>query len=260
MPKTQSLLVKTKGWLLSAGTIEAVEARADYSTYTQNGRFAWAERNKIELTGLAIENEVAFPMGWSVQETHPPAGYCYGLYHLDYVEGPPATIPNGLPWYCEIHDIWSSVELTDINLGDFMGRISNEQFGPSFMGNANVPSQAMYLDFEQVVAARSRLWGPAAAPLDYDARGKVPSINANVRKQFDPIMHDNIWGSGEPIASLDLHHVRIYITNIDTGADSEIDHEFCFCSMPPSIQPMVVEIVKPDFLSKMTMVRRSLDV
>jgi len=260
MSKQHSFLVKTKGWLLTAGTIANVEARADWSDYTNNGRYAWAERNKIELTGLAVEGEVAFPMGWSVQETNPPEGYCYGLYHLDYVEGPPASIPNGLPWYCEIHDIWSTVALTDDQLELFAGVTNNEQYGPSFMGNAQIPAQGMYLDFEQVIAGRSRVWGPSAAPLNYDSRGSPPTISGNVRQQFDPLMHDNIWGSGEPIASLDLHHVRLYISNIDTAADQEIDNNFTFCTMPPSIQPMVVEIVKPDFLSKMTMVRRSLDV
>ena len=266
MPKQHSFLVKTKGWLLSHGTLADIEARADYTTYTNNGRYAWAERNKIELTGLAIEDEVAFPMGWSVQETHPPKGYCYGLFHLDYVEdtgGGRPIRPNGLPWYCEIHDIWSTVELTDVQLGNLAGRTSNEQYGPSFMGCAQVTSQAMYLDFEQVVAARSRVWGPSAAPLDYSNMTEatvVPNLNPAVRQQFDPLMHDNTWGSGEPIASLDLHHVRLYISNIDTDADTTIGADFCFCSMPPSNQPMVVDIIKPDFLSKMTMVRRSLDV
>jgi len=260
MPKMHSFVVKTKGWLLTSGTIADVAARADWSDYTNNGRYAWAERNKIELTGLAIEDEVAFPMGWSVQETNPPEGYCYGLFHLNYAEGPPATVPNGLPWYCEIHDVWSTVALTDAQLELFAGVTDNEQYGPAFMGNAQVPVQGMYLDFEQVVAARSRVWGPSASPLNYDSRGSAPSLNAAVRQQFDPLMHDNVWGSGEPIASLDLHHVRLYITNIDTAADNEIDNNFTFCTMPPSIQPMRVEIVKPDFLSKMTMVRRSLDV
>jgi len=267
MTETHSLLVKTKGWLLSHGTIADVEARADWTHYTTNGRFAWAERNKIELTGLAVEDKVAFPMGWSVQETNPPSGFCYGLYSLDYQEtggtGGRPTTPNGLPWYCEIHDIWSTVALTDDQLRLLAGVNSNEQYGPAFMGNAQVPGQAMYLDFEQVIAARSRVWGPSAAPINYPPYGAAivaPTVNANVRKQFDPLMHDNVWGSGEPIASLDLHHVRLFISNIDTDGDTTIGADFCFCSMPPSIQPMMVEIVKPDFLSKMTMVRRSLDV
>jgi hypothetical protein len=149
--------------------------------------------------------------------------------------------------------------LTNEQLDLFAGRANNEQYGPSFMGNA-VIFQGMYLDFEQVVAARSRVWGPSAAPLNYESKGAPPSLNPAVRQQFDPLMHDNIWGSGEPIASLDLHHVRLFISNIDTAADEEIDINFTFCSMPPSNQPMRVEIVKPDFLSKMTMVRRSLDV
>ena len=205
-------------------------------------------------------------MGWSVQETNPPEGYCYGLYELDYQEdagGGRPTRPNGLPWYCEIHDIWSTVALTDDQLGLFAGVTNNEQYGPSFMGNAIINTQAMYLDFEQVIAARSRVWGPSAAPLDYSnmtVATTVPNLNPEVRQQFDPLMHDNVWGSGEPIASLDLHHVRLYISNIDTDNDGTIGLEFCYCTMPPSIQPMRVEIVKPDFLSKMTMVRRSLDV
>lgn len=268
MGRQHSFLVKTKGWLLTAGTIAALDERADWSDYTLNGRYAWAERNKIELTGLAVEDEVAFPLGWSVQETNPPEGFCYGLYHLDYQEdagGGRPTMPNGLPWYCEIHDVWSTVELSDDDLGLFAGVINNEQYGPSFMGNANVTTQDMYKDFEQIIAARSRVWGPSAAPFDYNLElgpaTKVPQLNAAVRQQFDPIMHDNIWGSGEPIASLDLHHVRLYITNIDTDNGTEtIGADFCFCTMPPSIQPMRVEIIKPEFLSKMTMVRRSLDV
>ena len=269
MSQQHSLLVKTKGWLLTAGTIADVEARADWHHYTNNGRYAWAERNKIELTGIAVEDKVAFPMGWSVQETHPPEGYCYGLFHLDFQEeagGGRPTVPNGLPWYCEIHDIWSTVEISDYELGLFSGQGNNEQYGPAFMGNAQIPSQAMYKDFEQIIAARSRVWGPAAAPLgscggqNGNAPSGMPQIAPEVRQQFDPLMHDNIWGSGEPIASLDLHHVRLYITNIDTDTDESIGADFCFCTMPPSLQPMRVEIIKPDFLSKMTMVRRSLDV
>jgi len=267
MGKQHSLLVKTKGWLLTSGTIADVDARADWSSYTNNGRYAWAERNKIELTGIAAEDKVAFPMGWSVQETQTPEGYCYGLFNLDYSPtggpGGTATVPNGLPWYCEIHDVWSTVEITDDQLDLFAGVTNNEQYGPSFMGNAQVTGQGMYLDFEQVIAGRSRIWGPSAAPLDYikdPARSFIPIISGDVRQQFDPLMHDNIWGSGEPIASLDLHHVRLYISNIDTKSGNTIDTNFTFCTMPPSIQPMVVDIVKPDFLSKMTMVRRSLDV
>jgi len=267
MSEQHSLLVKTKGWLLTAGTIADVVARADYSSYTNNGRFAWAERNKIELTGIAVQDKVTFPMGWSVQETQTPEGYCYGLYSIDYsASGGPGgtpTVPNGLPWYCEIHDVWSTVALTDAQLDLFAGVTNNEQYGPSFMGNAQVTAQGMYMDFEQVIAARSRIWGPSAAPLDYikdPARSFAPIISAEVRQQFDPLMHDNIWGSGEPIASLDLHHVRLYISNIDTNAAKTIDTNFTFCTMPPSLQPMRVEVVKPDFLSKMTMVRRSLDV
>lgn len=258
MSKQHSFLVKTKGWLLSSGTIADVQARSDYSTYTNNGRFAWAERNKIELTGIAAKREVIFPMGWSIQEIVPPEGYAYGTFNLDYAEGPPPTVPNGLPFYCEIHDIWSSVELEDNELALVMGRINNEQYGPAMQGNAQVTGQAPYLDWEQVIAARSRVWGPSSAPIQYNEKGVPFTISTDVRQQFCPLMHDNTWGSGEPIATLDLYHVRIYIAGIDTKSGNVIsDQTGTFCTMPSSIQPMAVEIAKPDFLSRMTMERRS---
>jgi len=258
MSRSHSFLVKTKGWLLTAGTIPDVIARADYSTYTNNGRFAWAERTKIELTGIAANREVVFPMGWNVQELVPPEGYAYGTYNLDFAAGPPATIPNGLPFYCEIHDIWSTVPLSDADLGLIVGATNNEQYGPAMEGNAQITLQAPYMDFEQVIAARSRVWGPSAAPLDYSTRGEPPIISSDVRQQFCPLMHDCTWGSGEPIANLDFYHVRCYIAGIDTMSGNVISNQTgTFCTMPSSIQPMAVQIAKPDFLSRMTMERRS---
>ena len=204
MSRMHSFLVKTKGWLLSSGTISDIEARADYSTYTNNGRFAWAERTKIELTGIAAKREVCFPMGWSIQEIVPPEGYAYGTFNLDYNAGPPPTVPNGLPFYCEIHDIWSSVEIDDGDLRFLVGRNNNEQYGPAMEGNAQVTAQAPYLDWEQVIAARSRVWGPSSAPIQYNEKGVPFTISTDVRQQFCPLMHDNTWGSGNPIATLDL--------------------------------------------------------
>jgi len=258
MSRSHSFLVKTKGWLLTIGTANDIRLRADWYAYTLNGRFAWAERTKIELTGIAANREVVFPMAWSIQEIVPPEGYAYGTYNIDYVEGPPPTVPNGLPFYCEIHDIWSSVELDDAQLGLVAGEFNNEQYGPSMEGNAQVTSQMPFLDWEMVVAARSRVWGPSAIPFDYNQKGVIPTISPYVRQQFCPLMHDNTWGSGEPIASLDLYHVRIYIAGIDTGLGGTIsDTTGTFCTMPSSIQPMAVEIVKPSFLARMTMERRS---
>jgi len=258
MSRSHSFLVKTKGWLLTAGTITDVVDRADYSTYTLNGRFAWAERTKIELTGIAAKREVVFPMGWNVQEIVPPEGYAYGTFALDYDEGPPPTPPNGLPFYCEIHDIWSTVELSNFDLSKIVGKNNNEQWGPAMEGNAQITLQGPYMDWEQVIAARSRVWGPSAIPLQYNEKGVPLTISPYVRQQFPVLMHDNTWGSGEPIASLDLYHVRVYIAAIDTKGDGTISTMTgTFCNMPSSIQPMAVEIAKPDFLSRMTMERRS---
>jgi len=258
MSRSHSFLVKTKGWLVTAGTIPDVVARADHSFYTLNGRFAWAERTKIELTGIAANREVVFPMAWSIQEIVPPEGYAYGTFGIAYVEGPPPTVPNGLPFYCEIHDIWSSVELTDKEIQLVAGRYNNEQYGPAMEGNAQVTSQMPYLDWEMVVAARSRVWGPSSIPFDYNQKGTIPTLSPAVRQQFCPLMHDNTWGSGEPIGTLDIHHVRIYIAGIDTDIGGAISATTgTFCTMPSSIQPMAVEIAKPSFLARMTIERRS---
>ena len=255
---THNFLVKTKGWLLSAGTYADVQARADWYTWTANQRFAWAERTKIELTGIAAAREVIFPMGWSIQEIGPPEGYCYGTYNIPFVEDP-ATISNGMPWYCEIHDVWSTQEISNDDLDMFAGRVTNQQYGPSMEANAQVPADMPYKDWEMVVAARSRVWAPLMAPLDYGGfKGQSQALSAYARQQFDVLTHDNTWGSGEPIASLDLYHVRLYITCIDTKAPSLInDLTGTYCQMPSSLQPMAVQIAKPDFLSRMTMERRS---
>ena len=273
-----SLLVKTKGWLLSAGTIADVKARADWWADTQNGRFAWAERNKTELTGVAKDREVIFPGAWSVQEIVPPEGWMMGAYKNDPNDPDPELAIwlklQGMPWYCEIHDIWSTVEITDQELGLIAGEVNNEQYGPSMLGNAQVTTQNTFLDFEQVIAARSRVWFPGSHLFDYSKQsgpaGSDFVINAEVRQQFAAKVHDNQWGSAEPIATLDLYHVRVMITNVDRDSAGYMSGDpespitatplpgtGFFCTMPSSNQPMTAVRTKPDFLSRMTMERRS---
>ena len=267
-----SLLTKTKGWLLTAGTVADVKARADWWAMTANGRFAWAERNKTELTGVAVDEEVLFPGAWSIQEIVPPEGWCRGVYRQNavIVEGEPTwPVMGGMPWYCEIRDIFSTVEMTDAELGLVAGDTNNEQYGPSMLGNAQVTTQDMYLDFEQVIAARSRVWFPSSYLFDWHQDLLIKdTLNAAVRQQFAAKIHDNQWGSAEPIASLDLHHVRIFITNVDTDTAGYISGDPTspvapepgtgfFCTMPSANLPMMAVRAKPEFLARMTMERRS---
>jgi len=88
--------------------------------------------------------------------------------------------------------------------------------------------------------------------------GPVTQVNPNVRRDFLSCIHDNTWGSGDAIASLDLHHYRIMIINADqTGPGEQDPATGWYANIPPSNQPMMAAIVKPEFLTRMTMERRS---
>ena len=254
----QSFLVKTKGWLLTKGTYVPVTDNADWYTWCADGSFAWAEQQKIDLAGMAVKELVPVPQGWGVQEMLPPKGYCYGLYQKEYVDA--STSVNSLPWWCEIHDFWTTRPLDDAELQQIAGATINQRVGPAMNKYEEITAtggdaQPMYMDWEQVIACRSRTWAPAGgSPLDY---GRM-TMDAAVRKQFVAKLHDNQWGSMEPVATLDLYHCRLYRTNIDTQTAGEIEDETStFCDMPPSIQPMLLDVIKPEFITKVTMERRS---
>lgn len=252
-----SFLVKTKGWLVNPVSLGEVMANCHFHTWTANHRFAWVEYNKTELTGLAVEKEVAIPQGWSIQETQSPDGYCAGIFDPG---GAPET---GMMQYIEIHDVWCTQEMTDEMLGTFVGQNTNALVAPSFLPYnytsgtyPSTPQEPPYLDWEQVVAARSRMWTPYASQAG--AKNMLVPVNATVRREFLSKLHDNQWGSGDAIASLDLHHYRIMIINIDQTTPGEIVPDSgWYANIPPSNQPMMASVVKPDFLTRMTMERRS---
>lgn len=255
----QSFLIKTKGWLLTSGTYDVIRANADWYDWCPDGTFAWAEQQKIELTGLAVKEVTPIPQGWAVQEMLPPRGYCFGLYNTEFdPQNPPVS--NNLPWWCEIHDFWTTTELTAAELQTIAGATVNQRSGPGMEGYSGIvatggDAQAPYEDWEQVIACRSRTWAPTAtAPFDY---GRL-TLNAATRKQFVAKIHDNQWGSLEAIGTIDLYHTRLIKTNIDTQSAEVIEIETgTFCDISPSIQPMIVEILKPAFIERMTMERRS---
>jgi len=263
--KTQGFTVKTHGWQVGPLYIDAIVDRCEggFCRWTANYRFAFAEQQTIDLAGLAVKDLIAFPMGWSVQEIYPPVGWCQGIYNNEYKQG--------MPWYAEIHDLWTTVKLTRKDFDAFVGTNSNNRYGPGMLGaSPSVPGgeRSSTIDFEQIVAARSRVWGANLGNLfGYgDSTAEVTQPNVNVRLQFGNLTHDNVWGSGEPIASTTLYHTRIYITNLDADAytgiptNGDVPANGTFCTFPSSIQPMLAVTDKPNFITRMTYKRRSLDV
>lgn len=258
----QSFLIKTKGWLLTKGTYGALRDTADWVDWTADGRLAWAEQQKIELTGLAKKKVVPIPQGWAVQEMLPPRGFCFGLYHREYTE---VVKPNGLAWNCEIHDFWTTRELTDAELQTIAGSTVNQRSGPGMEGYAftevlsgSGDAQAPFMDWEQIIAARSRTFAPTSPVVALVAGPTGMEVDPAARKTYVAKLHDNQWGSMEPIACLDLYHCRLMISNIDTESVEVIEDETStFCDIPPSIQPMIVDVVKPNFITRLTYERRS---
>jgi hypothetical protein len=255
----QEFLIKTKGWLLTHGTIESIRNTASWYAWTADGRFAWAEQQKIELTGLAKRKVVPIPQGWAVQEMVPPRGFCFGLYQQEYTE---SVKPNSLPWNCEIHDFWTTRKLTGDELRTIAGEAINQRSGPAMEGYAFTVASAAnaqppFMDWEQIVAARSRTWAPTQS-IQYVGGAEGLLADVAVRKTFVAKLHDNQWGSMEPIACLDLYHCRLMISNMDTESPETIEVETApFCDIPPSLQPMIVDVVKPNFITRMTYERRS---
>ena len=281
MSEQMSLKINTKGWAIygnsGGNNISLIQANACWSSWTNNQRFAWAECQKIELTGIAAEKKTVFPLAWSVQEMTMPDGYCFGMLagKTGYDSGGLPNGDGGMPWYCEVHDFWTTRAFTDEELARIAGAdVLNYQWGPG-MDGWDGASTTTFMDFEQVFAARSRIWGPSSNQLDY--QGLYPNarplphaedgqsgtvIDASVRRNFNVKMHDCQWGSGEPIGTIDVYHTRVMISCLDTKAANQIasddvNWEPTYVQIPPSIQPMLVTIEKPGFLERMTIERRS---
>jgi hypothetical protein len=264
MPTPQSLVIKTVGWLVQTATYNNIINTSTWTTFTNNKRFAWGLQQRINLQGIAMDESVLYPQGFAIQETHPPEGFCHAksLYG-----GSPTIARFGMPWGIEIHDLWMTVPMTQAEFNRFAGLNANEQLGPAFLPPAEGDNENYipYKDFEQVVAARSRVWLGDSLGL---TQADIAVIDPTVREQPARRVHDVYWGSGDPIASQDLYHVRICITRCGIDYSSSPDPaewEFWdlsasdpwYCWVPPSIQPMLVVKDKPSFIARMTMERRS---
>lgn len=209
--------------------------------------FQWYEfyiRNEIDLSGIAAEQLSIYVQGWDVQEAYLPwVTKLTGVVKGDSDQG-------GTQQQVIIHDIFTTEEIkgTDI-FGELFSTTAD--LPPAMIDQLNAPgSITRYLNFEQVVCARSRQF---QANRDTDNGAIVYPQNLCVK------VNDQVWGSGEPIAADKLYHIRAVRFFNDTDASGDFISTF-FQVIPPAIIPLAVEVADLPFLAQMTNVRRSLDV
>jgi hypothetical protein len=244
-PRSMMVYTKPYHWLSGfwAAATQQVES-AGGATRQLGAYFMYYTRDRIDIGGLAANQLAVFPQGWSVQEIRPPLSTA--------LEGKLEGGDNGpINQFVEIHDLWTTVELTR---DDIFGKLfrNNYQFGPAMEGQDAAANDNRYLDFEQVIAARSRVWVDDGSLLQKGA-GSWPVFNF-LRK-----VHDCQWGSGEPIGNDILYHVRAVRFYYDTDANGDPTGN-AQVFIPASIQPMLTIVDKPKDIAYLAMKQRSLDV
>ena len=204
-------------------------------------------RQEISLGGISAEELAIFPGAWDVQEITLP----YGRTLTGVVNG--EANKGATQQQVEIHDIWTTQEIPGAKILSELFSTSGGELGPGFLDvPQGIASLANYFTTEQVIAGRSRVF---QSNRDTSNGGQT----SDFVKDFSVKIMDQVWGSGEPIASDVIHHVRAvrFFTDSDTGFDPTTGS---YMVIPASNQPMMVEVAEPNFLSYYTMLRRNLDV
>ena len=268
-----NMMVKTSGYLVNETTFATFRAGVGDGNYgsTSDGRLYWSERNDVDLAGLQLQDKVFMPKQLNVQETYAPRAFGLGIYN--------ETTKEGQKTNCEIHDIFSTVRLSTNTIDLYVASLTNVNtnqnnypglpvsFEPTVHIGATDQTNAGgglldtdFRDTEQIVAGRSRRW---MADLNGFDETIYLTMNAAVKGFPMRLTFDSSWGSGDAIASDYLHHVRIFISQMDRSnlatalPELPIAPTGWFIMMPPSIQYLTGELVKPSFIEQMTMVRRS---
>ena len=250
----------------TSGETGIIFQEADYYKFTLDGRLAIAERQQTDLTGIEINQEVCFPQGWSIQEASIPNGWLDPATSYA-AEGAPTTRKTGLPLELECYDIWSTKMLRDEDIDEMVMAVGSSTNGytqvfPGFLSIFDVGTLTRdpYWDQEQVICGRSRYWN-----VSLDVTRSNAEAQAAVRKLPMNLIHDLSWGMMEPMAISLLHHCRVWrmavpvVMGVGTAVFQSADTEW-FYTLPASNQPMLTLAEKPDFVSRMTMERRSRDV
>lgn len=266
-----NLMVKTAGWQVNYAVRNEFQAACDHFGSTTDGRLYWAERNDVDLAGFQIRNKTLSPRQMIVQESYAPVIYGERVYAGVAKTG---QFPN-----IEIHDIFSTMRLSDNTIDLYVGSATNaasdtnNYFGlPVSMrptegiGNTDqtnlsgLLADSDFRDTEQIVACRSRRYELDMTARDFD--DMATGMDAQVRRAQMRIAFDSQWGSGDQIASDYLYHTRIMISTIDrTNAFNALPEYSSgtdwFVAIPPSIQYLTTDVQSPDFITQMTQTRRS---
>ena len=267
----KNTMLKTSGWQWNDTVFNTARVSTPLYGSTTDGRLYWIERNDVDLAGLQVKDEVLKPRSMIVQESYAPRIYGARYYNNVIKTG---HFPN-----VEVHDIFSTVRLSDNTIDLMVGSATNvatnqnNYFGlPVSMeptegigdtDQTNFGGGLLDTDFrdtEQVVAFVSRRWEMDLTTRDLD--DIETTMNIQVRSVPMRLSLRNDWGSGDAIASDYLYHVRIMIATMDrTNAFGDLPESQntsgWFIAIPPSIQYLTGDVVKPSFLEQMTMIRRS---
>lgn len=266
-----NLMIKTAGWQINETVFNEFRVSVDLYGSTTDGRLYFAERNDVDLAGFQIRDKTLDPRQMIVQESYAPRTYGIRAYQNTDKTG---QFPN-----IEIHDIFSTLRLSDNTIDLYVGSATNaatdtnNYFGlPVSMrptegiGNTDQTNlsgdlkDSDFRDTEQIVAARSRRW---EIDVDSATLGSIGTgMDAQVRNVPMRQSFDSQWGSGDTIASDYLYHTRIVMCTIDrTNAYNDLPEVKSgtgwFMGIPPSIQYLTVDITDPDFITQMTQTRRS---
>ena len=269
-------MIKTSGYQINNTTYNTFTTGVEHYGGTTDGRLYWIERNDVDLAGIQINDEVLIPRQMIVQESYQPRIYGQRMYGNTLLHGQVQNI--------EIHDIFSTVKLSNNTIDLMVGSITNvatsqnNYFGlpvsmePTVLidgtDQTNFGGDLLTTDFrdtEQVVACRSRKWIAdlsGFAERDFNIGTLAGTMAAQVAQIPMRNIFDSSWGSGDAVASDVLHHVRIMISTMDrtndfSGLPESSSATSWFIAIPPSIQYLTAEVTKPSFLEQMTMIRRS---
>ncbi len=273
----RNTMIKTHGWQVNEFTYAEFKNSVDGFGGTTDGRLYWYERNDVDLAGIQIKDQVLKPRSMIVQESYAPRIMGQRFYN--------GVLNNNQPLNIEIHDIFSTVRLSDNTVDLMVGSMSNaatdnnnyfglpvsmeptEGIGDTDQTNfSTLLLDTDFRDTEQIVACVSRKWAADFGGLierDFIVGDNIAQMNAAVAQVPMRLSFRNDWGSGDAIASDKLHHVRIMIGVIDrANLFNQNPPTFqggtgCFIAIPPSIQYLTADVVEPSFLEQMTMIRRS---
>jgi len=110
-------MIKTSGYQINNTTYATFTTGVEHYGGTTDGRLYWLERNDVDLAGIQIQDEVLIPRQMIVQESYPPRIMGARLYNNVIFHGQIQNI--------EIHDIFSTVQLSNDTVDLMVGSITN---------------------------------------------------------------------------------------------------------------------------------------